>query len=190
MSPARARPSTSRSTVLPSKPVGTDRFQNPELFRFQTDRKARVHVLSNPSPTSIGSVWDDSPAPLQEPCHSRGNSTVIGISNNCKCLHILLALVLLPHKFATNQGKDLVFRDFFLDWGIVDEGLWTCKQVCIYSHHPLKWKHSAGHLAFFPLSLSYLGTEKDPNSLDHCMVLRHVDEHFWLSPVFCYYKCM
>lgn len=122
VSPARARPSTSRSTVLPSKPVGTDRFQNPELFRFQTDRKARVHVLSNPSPTSIGSVWDDSPAPLQEPCHSRGNSTVIGISNNCKCLHILLALVLLPHKFATNQGKDLVFRDFFFGLGDCGRG--------------------------------------------------------------------
>lgn len=91
------------------------RVQNFSDFR-QIVRRVYMYSVT-PSPASIGSVWDDSPAPLQEPCHSRGNSTVTGISNNCKCLHILLALVLLPHKFATNQRKDLVFKKFFFGLG-------------------------------------------------------------------------
>ena len=52
----------------------------------------------------------------------------------------------------------------------MDKGLETCKQMCIYSYHPPKWKHSVGHLAFY--HSVYLQFH------DHYMVLHHMDEHF------------
>lgn len=40
--------------------------------------------------------------------------TLIEINKNCKWLHILSALVLLPNKFATNQRKTFWFSVFWI----------------------------------------------------------------------------
>lgn len=102
-----------------------------------------------------------------------------GIIKNCKWLHILLALVLLPDKFATNQRKKvLVSRVFWIwelwmrDWGTI--GNIHIFLICLNGNTVLGtlFFHSIYLSGFPPQYIEIL-----PFPFCCCVGLHHMGEH-------------